>query len=54
MTGPSILIACVGNIFLGDDGFGCEVARRLVQRGGFPEGVKVEDFGIRGLHLAFE
>ena len=28
----SILIACVGNIFLGDDGFGVEVARRLASR----------------------
>ena len=49
-----ILVAGVGNIFLGDDGFGCEVARRLLERSQFPEGVKVEDFGIRGLHLAFE
>lgn len=47
------LIAGVGNIFFGDDGFGCEVARRLgaeVQ----PEGVAVVDFGVRGLHLAYE
>ena len=51
-----VLVAGVGNIFLGDDGFGCEVARRLVNLGpgAFPEGVKVEDFGIRGLHLAYE
>ncbi len=50
-----ILVAGVGNIFLGDDGFGCEVARRLLAGGqAFPDGVKVEDFGIRGLHLALE
>ncbi len=50
-----ILVAGVGNVFLGDDGFGCEVARRLVARGPtFPAGVKVEDFGIRGLHLVYE
>jgi hydrogenase maturation protease len=47
------LVAGVGNIFLGDDGFGVEVARRLsgVDLG---DGVKVEDFGIRGVHLAYE
>jgi hydrogenase maturation protease len=48
----SILIACIGNIFLGDDGFGCEVARRLAQRS-WPENVKVVDFGIRGFDLAY-
>ena len=32
MTHPRILIACIGNIFLGDDGFGTEVARRLAGR----------------------
>jgi hydrogenase maturation protease len=48
-----ILVAGVGNIFLGDDGFGVEVARRLVDEP-FPEGVQVADFGIRGVHLAYE
>ena len=47
------LIACVGNIFLGDDGFGVEVARRLVVQE-LPAGVRVADFGIRGVHLAYE
>jgi hydrogenase maturation protease len=51
MTG--ILIACVGNIFLGDDAFGVEVARRLAGRA-LPERVRVRDFGIRGLDLAYE
>ena len=48
----SILIACIGNIFLGDDGFGVEVARRLKTRH-YPEGVHVVDFGIRGMDLAY-
>ena len=43
----------MGNIFLGDDGFGVEVARRLAARA-LPEGVRVADFGIRGVHLAYE
>jgi hydrogenase maturation protease len=48
-----ILVAGVGNVFLSDDGFGVEVARRLagVDLG---DDVKVTDFGIRGLHLAYE
>ena len=47
-----ILIAGVGNIFLGDDGFGVEVARALGQRQ-LPEGVSVKDYGIRGFDLAY-
>ncbi len=47
-----VLIACIGNIFLGDDGFGVEVARRLTSRT-YPEGVQVVDFGIRGMELAY-
>jgi hydrogenase maturation protease len=50
---PHTLVACVGNIFLGDDGFGVEVARRLAARA-LPPGVMVTDFGIRGIHLAYE
>jgi hydrogenase maturation protease len=50
---PHTLVACVGNIFLGDDGFGVEVARRLAGRQ-IPAGVRVADFGIRGIHLAYE
>jgi hydrogenase maturation protease len=48
-----VLVAGVGNIFLGDDGFGVEVANRLADDQ-FPPGVKVGDFGIGGVHLAFE
>jgi hydrogenase maturation protease len=47
-----ILIAGIGNIFLGDDGFGVEVVRRLADRE-WPEGVQVKDFGIRGMDLAY-
>ena len=47
-----ILVVGVGNIFLGDDGFGVEVASRMARRP-VPDGVRVEDFGIRGVHLAY-
>ena len=47
-----ILIAGIGNIFFGDDAFGCEVAKELAQRQ-LPEGVRVTDFGIRSYDLAY-
>ena len=47
-----ILVGGIGNIFLGDDGFGPEVAQRLARRPQ-PEGVRVVDFGIRGLDLVY-
>jgi hydrogenase maturation protease len=50
--GTRILVACVGNIFLGDDGFGVEVAQSLSKRQ-LPETVTVKDFGIRGFDLAY-
>ena len=49
---PTILVAGIGNIFLGDDAFGVEVARRLAQRN-LPAAVRVVDFGIRGFDLAY-
>ncbi|WP_027501461.1 hydrogenase maturation protease [Rhodococcus sp. UNC363MFTsu5.1] len=55
-----VLVAGVGNIFLGDDGFGPEVLRRLAERGrasgtqSIPEGVRLVDYGIRGVHLAYD
>lgn len=52
MTGR-VLVAGVGNIFHGDDGFGSEVARRLAAEPLSPE-VRVVDYGIRGMHLAYE
>jgi len=50
--GKRVLIAGVGNIFLGDDGFGVEVVKRLAGCE-LPEGVEVKDFGIRGMDLAY-
>jgi hydrogenase maturation protease len=47
------LVAGIGNIFFSDDAFGVEVAQRL-GRLPLPAGVRVEDYGIRGLHLAYE
>jgi hydrogenase maturation protease len=53
MSGQTILIAGIGNIFFGDDAFGVEVIRRLQKRELRPE-VKLVDFGIRGYDLAQE
>src|SRR5262245_37327552 len=47
-----ILVAGVGNIFFGDDGFGCEVIRQLASEG-LPPGVMAKDFGIRTYDLAY-
>ncbi len=47
------LVAGIGNIFNADDGFGVEVAQRLVSCE-LPPDVRVEDYGIRGIHLALE
>ncbi|MER6775776.1 MULTISPECIES: hydrogenase maturation protease [unclassified Streptomyces] len=50
-----ILIAGIGNVFLGDDGFGVETARRLADPGhGLPGHVEVVDIGVRGVHLAYQ
>jgi hydrogenase maturation protease len=49
---PTILVAGIGNIFLGDDGFGVEVVRRLGNLQ-LPDSVRVTDFGIRGFDLAY-
>ncbi len=48
-----VLVAGVGNIFQGDDGFGVAVAQQLAQSA-LPAGVRVLDIGIRGLHLAYD
>jgi hydrogenase maturation protease len=48
-----VLVAGIGNLFLTDDGFGSEVARRLAGQP-LPDGVKVVDYGIRGMHLAYD
>ena len=48
-----ILVAGIGNIFLGDDGFGSEVVRHAeIPRD--DESVRVVDYGIRGMHLAYD
>ena len=53
-----MLVAGVGNIFLSDDGFGSEVVRRMAgalhRDGMLPDGVEMVDFGIRGVHLAYQ
>ena len=49
MTASNVLIAGIGNVFLGDDGFGVEVVRRLAGR---EMPARVADFGIRGFDLA--
>ena len=48
----NVLVACIGNIFLGDDGFGFEVAQALAAHS-LPPGIEVVDYGIRGLDLAY-
>ena len=48
-----VLVAGIGNIFLSDDGFGVEVARRLAELD-LPDWVRVGDYGISGMHLAYD
>src|SRR5580704_3046369 len=52
-TAERILIAGIGNIFLGDDAFGGEVVKGLARRP-IPPGVRLKDFGIRGIDLTYE
>lgn len=48
-----ILVAGIGNIFLGDDGFGSEVIRTAdISRD--DSNVRVTDYGISGMHLAYD
>lgn len=51
-TTQTVLVAGIGNIFLGDDGFGPAVAQRLSNDMSGP--VRVVDYGIGGLHLAYD
>jgi hydrogenase maturation protease len=54
-AGPAtvrVLVAGIGNVFLGDDGFGVALANRLAEVE-LPQGVDVVDFGIRGMDLAW-
>ena len=51
----TVLVAGIGNLFSSDDGFGPEVARRLADPAPGPVGrVRVVDYGIRGMHLAYD
>ncbi|MFE5717089.1 hydrogenase maturation protease [Streptomyces erythrochromogenes] len=50
---PKVLVAGIGNVFLGDDGFGVEAVRALSAHP-LPDGVEVVDFGVRGVHLAYQ
>ena len=52
MTSPRTLVAGIGNVFLGDDGFGVEVVRRLSERAA-QHNVSIVDFGIRGIDLTY-
>lgn len=52
-----VLVAGIGNIFFADDGFGPEVVRRMSMSDGMtslPDGVRLVDYGIRGMHLAYD
>jgi hydrogenase maturation protease len=50
-----VLVAGIGNVFLGDDGFGVEVVRRLsAEHAALPLWVRVVDYGVRGMHLAYD
>ncbi|MFF6803716.1 hydrogenase maturation protease [Streptomyces sp. NPDC012616] len=50
---PRTLVAGIGNVFLGDDGFGVETVRRLAERD-LPGRAEVVDIGVRGVHLAYQ
>jgi hydrogenase maturation protease len=47
-------VAGIGNLFRGDDGFGPEVVRRLLTAGALPGWAHAVDYGIRGMHLAYD
>jgi hydrogenase maturation protease len=50
-----VLVAGIGNIFLGDDGFGSEVVRHLQAADQpLPADVRLVDYGIRGVHLCYD
>src|SRR3954471_20494809 len=52
LGGARVLVAGIGNVFLGDDGWGVALAERLAQRV-LPDGAEVVDYGIRGMDLAY-
>jgi hydrogenase maturation protease len=50
---PRVLVAGVGNLFLGDDGFGPAVIAMLGEER-LPPAVTAVDYGIRGVHLSYD
>ena len=50
----TILVAGIGNLFDSDDGFGPEVVRRMSENAPARPGVRIVDYGIRGMHLAYD
>ncbi len=55
--GVRVLVAGIGNIFFGDDGFGPAVATALLSRARaepLPADVRVVDYGIRGMYLTYD
>ncbi|QRP45720.1 hydrogenase maturation protease [Amycolatopsis sp. FDAARGOS 1241] len=50
---PKVLVAGIGNVFLGDDGFGVEVVKALEDEV-LPAWVQIADYGVSGLHLAYD
>ncbi len=51
VSGGRVLVACVGNVLRGDDGFGVAVARRLAEAGRLPDGVDLIETGIGGMSI---
>jgi hydrogenase maturation protease len=51
---PRVLVAGIGNIFFRDDGFGPAVAEAMQSAAPLPDGVRVVDYGIRGMHLTYD
>ncbi len=54
MSDARVLVAGIGNVFLGDDGFGVEVVQQLLRTAPLGDDVKVVDYGIRGYDLAYD
>ena len=49
-----LLVTGVGNVLQGDDGFGVELAHRLMARTDIPADVKIMETGIGGMSLVQE
>jgi hydrogenase maturation protease len=54
VSDPRVLVAGIGNVFLGDDAFGVEVAQELLRGDDLGPGVTLREYGIRGFDLAYE